>query len=171
MPRMRSQVLPSALKNVCSLGTEHGREPSLCGPGVLDCQTCQMRLDSIYGFEEKSLRRASASSTCETQPVLLWSDISVYNNCLGRIWSMQIPRPGLGLSQRFWLYRPDGAWKSAHSVIAQGTLMSLVFWPSSEKTAHQTTTPIRGHISPFSGKVEFAENPRMQISHDRTRCQ
>lgn len=156
---------------MCSLGTEHGREPSPCGPGVLDCQTCQTRLDSIYGFAEKSLGRDLASSTCETQPLLLWSNISECNNCLGRIWRLQIPRPGLGLPQRFRLCKPDGAWKSAHSVIAQGTLMFLAFWPSSEETAHQRNIPIGGHISPFSGKVEFAENPRMQISHDRTRCQ
>lgn len=52
MPRMRSQVLPSALKNVCSSGTEHGREPSPCSPRVFDCQTCQTRLDGIMDLKK-----------------------------------------------------------------------------------------------------------------------
>lgn len=70
MPRMRSQVLPLALKNMWSLGYIVEEGAPFMVPGVLAGQTCQVRLDTIYRFEGKSLRRALASSTCEIQAIL-----------------------------------------------------------------------------------------------------
>ena len=44
-------------------GTVYRREPSLMVHGVFDfCQTCQMRLDTVYRFEKKA--------ACETQATL-----------------------------------------------------------------------------------------------------
>ena len=58
---MRSQVLPWALESTWSLWYSVQEETILTGPWGSFCQICQMRLDTIYRFEEKSVCQIQAT--------------------------------------------------------------------------------------------------------------
>lgn len=56
-----------------------------------------MKLDTLYGFDDKELERPSASGALAAQAVLVLLEHMRTQQLLERLCSMQMPRPDLGL--------------------------------------------------------------------------
>lgn len=121
-----------------------------------------MRLDTIYRFEEKALKRTSASG--------MWNPSHCYPGQTsvnvtiprGDFVACRFPGQAWGQPWRFCFCRPAGARESAHSVTAIGILMPLVFRPLSEKYLIRETPP-----SPFPAlslvRPSFLRNPGCKV--------